>query len=739
MLVTLNVSKLLSPLPLAAWTFGSSGMLLWGFAALLPIVIHLWSRRRYQRVSWAAMDYLLSAVQKHARRIRLEQWLLLSLRVLILLLLALALADPMISWFARPGGASQGEPRRHFVLVIDGSFSMGAEQDGVTRFEVAKGVAEKWIRSARQGDGFTLVMMTNPPQIVIRAPAFDVEDVVRELKDLQLPHGMASLEATVTELEQLVEQVRRDQPRLEETVIGVFTDLGETTWKGVADRRLAERLEQLAKNSQFQVVDVGRPEIVNVAITRCQLKPDWITVRQEVPWEAEIRNYSKRAITGQRIDFWVDGQRVHQQSVDLEPGSQVTVGHRVRFQAPGEHQIEVRTDGDGLGIDNRRWTSVRVRKALEVLCVEGRAGAARYVDLSLNPTNTRQPQIRPEIVPESGLLERDLTRYAAVFLCNVGRFSSEEANVLYEYLQQAGTVVFFLGDQVQISDYNESLGADRGERRVLPVRLLETVATSVYRFDPLNYQHPIIAPFRGQVRSGLLTSPIARYIRVQPYTAKEQAAPKVALQFVNSDPAITEERIGRGHSVVFSTAASAQSIDSSTDPPVPWSDLGTWPSFLPLIQETLALAVRTQDQTRNVQVGQVLEISSHQAVQAARVEVINPQGESEHVAASSVENRVAWWYEGTSVSGMYEARFGSPVNQSQWFAVNVDTRESDLSRSDAGLLPASIDLANEAVETAAKIPETEAGFPVYRYLLACLLGLLFAESFYACYLGRATG
>ena len=93
MVIIASLNERLPSLPLAAWVFGSSGMLLWGLAALLPILIHLWSRRKYQHVSWAAMEYLLAAVQKHARRIRLEQWLLLSLRVLILLLLALALSD----------------------------------------------------------------------------------------------------------------------------------------------------------------------------------------------------------------------------------------------------------------------------------------------------------------------------------------------------------------------------------------------------------------------------------------------------------------------------------------------------------------------------------------------------------------------------------------------------------------------------------------------------------------------
>ena len=724
---------------LAMWTFGSSGMLLWGVAALLPIAIHLWSRRKYSRVSWAAMEYLLAAFQKQARRIRLEQWILLTLRVMILLLLALALADPIVSRLSAPTTGIPGEPRRHFVLVLDGSYSMGAKQDGVARFQSAKDVAGKWLRRARQGDGFTLVMMANPPQVVIRTPAFDVEDVLQEMKDLQLSHGRASLEGTLAELSQLVNQVRQEQPRLEETVIGFFTDMGETTWQAATDRRVVEQLNQLTETARLEVIDVGGENAVNTAITRCELDSDWITVRQEVPWEAEIQNFSSRALKGQPIEFWVDGQRIHQQRVDLEPNSQAVINYRVRFDRPGEHQVEVRTSGDALAIDNRRWVSVQVQETIEVLCVEGRPGAARYVELSLNPSNVRQAQVHAEVVSESGLLERELSRYAAVFLCNVGRFSLEEANVLYEYLQGAGTVIFFLGDLVEVGDYNEYLGSGRKVRRVLPVELLELAPTTTYRLDPLDYQHPIVAPFRGQVRSGLLTSPISRYIRAKPYTANQEAAPNVALRFFNSDPALVEEQIGRGHSIVFTTAASSQSKDLSQDPAVPWSDLGTWPSFLPLVQETLAMAVRAQERSRNVQVGQLLEIRQQAAGQLERVEVVNPRGESERLALNHADSRKVWWYEGTSLSGLYEARFGSPVNGSRWFAVNVDTRESDLTRSDITLLPDQIEVADGETEINSADFSASLGRPIYRYLLAGLLGLLLTESFYAFYVGRATG
>ena len=67
--------------------------LLWGgLAVMSPILIHLLSKRRFQVVAWAAMDFLLDADRQNRRRIRLEHLLLLLLRCLIILL-AVALVD----------------------------------------------------------------------------------------------------------------------------------------------------------------------------------------------------------------------------------------------------------------------------------------------------------------------------------------------------------------------------------------------------------------------------------------------------------------------------------------------------------------------------------------------------------------------------------------------------------------------------------------------------------------------
>src|SRR5438046_921768 len=113
---------------LAFWQFGSVGMLGWGLAAAVPVLIHLWARRKYRQERWAAMAFLLAAVRKNARRIQLEQWLLLTIRMLILLLFAVALADPH-SALPFPWASAQTVEPAHVVLVLDASYSMRYRAD----------------------------------------------------------------------------------------------------------------------------------------------------------------------------------------------------------------------------------------------------------------------------------------------------------------------------------------------------------------------------------------------------------------------------------------------------------------------------------------------------------------------------------------------------------------------------------------------------------------------------------
>jgi hypothetical protein len=325
-----------------------------------------------------------------------------------------------------------------------------------------------------------------------------------------------------------------------------------------------------------------------------------------------------------------------------------------------------------------------------------------------------------------------LNDFDAIFLCNVGRFSREEAAVLYDYVRRGGGLVITLGDQVQPTSYREQLGGKGDVGRVLPAELLDVAPDSEYFFDPLEYQHPVVAPFSGHERSGLLTTPVWRYYQTAPY---EDSAAETVLAFTSGDAAILEERIGRGRSILLTTAASTDSIDRSVNPPQPWTALAAWPSFPPLIQQMLSLAVQGRNQNLNALVGETIT-GGMPGMADLPVSIQLPNGDSERVMVQVDGETSRWDFGRTWFSGIYTATYGSPSGGSQSFAVNVDTQESDLQRFDPELLPSQIQQGFHFTDAPGPTPSTRPT-QYFRYILAAVLVLLLVESFLAWFFSRA--
>jgi len=714
--------------------FANAAMLLWGLAASVPIMIHLLSRRKYRQTAWAAMEFLLAAVRKNARRIRIEQLILLLVRVAILVLLAVALADPVFSLFASLGAALGTDGRTHYLLVLDVSYSMDYRTGDKSRLDRAKELAAQVVGDSRQGDGFTLVLMGDPPQVAISDPAFDPRDVADEIDSVRVRYVGANLPMTLAEIENVLQEVQRRQARLTAARVCFFTDLGRNTWEDAATPDCRSRIGRLGEKASLALFDVGQVDAPNVAVTAFELRDSVVTVGREATFEAEVQAYGTRERTGKRIVLLVDGRQVGAESIEVPSSGRATVSLTHAFDAAGEHQVEARLGDDALPIDNQRWLSVPVREAVEVLCVEGREGAARHLAYALEPSRASTPRVRPLVRLENALLEQDLSRFDCVVLCNVGRFSREEAVALYDYVNSGGGLLVTLGDQVQAESYNEQLGGGASGRRVLPARLERIAPVGNYSFAPQDYRHPIVAAFAGHERSGLLTTPVWKYVQVRAY---DSAAARVALAFDNGDPAIIEQRVGRGRAILLTTAVSPDCVDRATDPPTPWTALTTWPSFPPLVQELLAFAVRGRFDTRNVLVGEPLEGSLLGATPSAPLTVQTPIGETERVPLQHTGEISTWSFGGTAASGVYAVNFGPPLDEVQRFAVNVRTRESDLERLDPELLAGRFDPEFHADNADGQLPSTKPA-QYFRYFLGLVLVLLLTETALAWYFGNAS-
>ncbi|MEX0711865.1 MAG: BatA domain-containing protein [Pirellulales bacterium] len=714
-------------------------MLGWLVAAAAPLVIHLLSKRKHREAPWAAMQYLLAALQKNARRIRIEQWILLAVRTLIIVLLVLALAEPFLE---QAGLKFVSGQRAHKVLVLDASYSMAYKPADKTLFDRAKQLAARVVDKSSQGDGFTLVLLADPPRVVVGTPAFEPHDFLAEIEALRLPHAGADLPGTITKIEEILETARREHPRLKREEVIFITDLGRTAWRPDlgGPQALAEfrkRSQRLASAAHIVVADLGQPAAENLSLSSLRPLEPFATIGSEVTLEAEVRNHGRQGRSRQLLELYVDGRRAGEQHVDVEPGDSVTASFSYRFDRAGDHRIEVRLAGDLLDIDNHRWLSLPVVEHLRVLCVNGKPeggafqGATDYLAVALaprGPTDDRAP-VRPEVVPESALVELDLAQYDCVFLANIGQFTPNEARLLRSYVSGGGGLVIFLGDQVEAASYNERLGRIDQPEGLLPALVGDRVARDEPALlDPLGYAHPLAAAFQANQRAGLLTTPVYQYFKL---SLADESPAKVALALDSGDPAIVEAPLGRGRSILVATSA-----DTS------WTTMPVWPSYLPIVRELLVLAVRGQLDQRNLRVAESLSGSLRVVESGVAGQVRIPSGEQLPLRRATRGNASRWSFADTLESGFYVAEFGDPLRRSEAYAVNVDTAESDLARLDLDELRSEVwpgvafepfDGRDSADESLAPVVRREG---LHHFLLSAVLALLFVESTLACWFGR---
>lgn len=709
------------------WSLGSTPLLAWGAAALIPLAIHLWSRRRYAETSWAAMQFLLAAMQRHSRRLRLEQWILLAIRMAAILLFSLALADPIWSWTRVPAGAAPRDPT-HFVFVVDTSFSMAYQEGDQTWLGRAQDRMRRIVEQSSDGDAFSLLVMQRPPRMVASEVVFERDAFLQQVEQLKIAHTDADLSATLALLRETLDRSRRRYPRLKRQRVQWFTDLGRNTWGNVASGPDRTSLERIVADTECFVEELGAVRRTNMAITGLSSSTPVATPGNATTLTAEVQGFELSKPTTTQVEFLVNGRVVHSQDVELTGGGPTVVTYRHTWDSVGDQVVSARIGRDSLPLDNERWWVQSVRGERSVLCVEGEPDAAKFVSLALRPEPSRRAPIDVVVVGDGELLVRNLQDFDAIFLCNVGQFTEPERDALWKFAASGGGVVVTAGDLVQAAEYNRVLGT--GPRAILPGAVGE-VKRGEWFFDPLRYRHPLVAPFRGRERAGLLTVPTWRYMAFQP---RREAV--TALAFGDNSPAVVESRVGRGYCLWVGTALSTSSVDREEAAVTPWSALPAWPSFPPLVHGLLQAAVRGRGEERTVEVGSPLEIAL--PTTATNSSVLRPDQQREPLTLAEADDQRLHAEYSTSEMGIYRVEWGAnepPVTPASLvFAANGTPSESDLSRISREELPEPLrddvfDAGNGPRHAAAD--ETQSWFraPLVAVILLLLLEQLSAVAF----------
>lgn len=454
--------------PYLMLSFFLNPLILLGLAGIaLPVAAHLLSRRKFDVVQWGAMQFL-DVSRKTRRKMKLEELLLLLVRIGAIALIVFALARPWISSGFLTGYQSAGS--RDIVLVIDGSNSM-SRSDGMTSLhERAKRRAIDFLDTLQPGDTASVIDARDKAIRVVGSPLQDLEAVAAAIDAIPEAAGAGHLQEACEDAVGILGRCSNGNRE-----IIVLTDRQRVGWNVSSDaswKRFDDVLDFPSVKPKVWVVDVSRSTSDasrNVAVGRLNLSRDLSVPDFPIQLEVILRNTGSTKVSVP-VSVLVDGQRLSamESSVEIDPNSEVTFSRAVQLTNRGSHLItvEAKLAGDVIPADDSASAALRIETAIPVLMIESssvlRASsqASFFARLALTASENDSPWVIAKVVKANDVTGQMLKTSAAFVLANVDDMADSTMEVLKAEVANGKGLIVALGSrttpEVFDSIYRES-------------------------------------------------------------------------------------------------------------------------------------------------------------------------------------------------------------------------------------------------------------------------------------------
>ncbi len=546
----------------------------------VPLIIHLLNRHRHKKRPWAAMDFLLRAYQKQRNRLRNENLLLLLLRCLLPIVLALAVARPVLQ---SAGALVTGGGTLHHVVIVDGSYSMGAQVDGApSPFERARAMIgrllDRFEQNTARSDKVTLVLAGVRPRFLVRGD-LDLAAARNQWFVLQRPEDAAG------DLGDALFQVADalDEGGDPEAQVYVFTDLqarslGKSTAQDqppeaeLADtvRDAVERLQKRT-GTQLHWIDCGPfaesrvgGAADNVQVTDLRLEQPIAIARTPTAIVATLRNRGQ-STANVEVTLDIDGGEPMRKVVAVPPGAEGEADFQVAFRELGRRRVRASLTADALTADDERFLSVPVRDRIRVLFVDGAADedplrSYGYLwEAFLDPDPAALPTFAVQTVDTLALLgERAVPKdHDITVLADVDRLNQRATQALLDALAAGKGVFVMFGERTDPESYNLHLhAAGEGPQPFRLERALGGAAGTATLRTPtlLRPEHPLFAEFDEPIyREILQQTPVWRWYGVAADSMRKEATVLAALTDAAQSPLLVTRDFGEGKALFLTS------------------------------------------------------------------------------------------------------------------------------------------------------------------------------------------
>jgi len=674
----LNLPPILAIGFMAPWIMGAAAG-----ATSVPIIIHLLNKRRFKIMFWAAMDFLLAAQRRNARRLQFQRWLLLLLRITALLVLGAAIAQ-MFLGCERIGGLL-GEDRVMIVL-IDDSYSMGytdpAAKTKDSHLDQAKKLVIDWMQTLQSSDRVAIVRTSTGAAPVMDKPTPD-KNVLRQLiQAMPVSDGGTDIGTALGKAATIAQEARKTGANCQVLLV---TDL---SYSSIAYGRpegphvkeqLQKAADELRKIASLRVADVGADDQANKGITTLKTKRPVVVANSSTKLIVGVTNGTKLEQANLEVSVLVDGVAAGKEKLPrIAPGEEIRRELEVRFKTKGRHVVEARLDPDLLAADDVRRIIVDAEEQAPVLIIDGDPGDKNFgttnlqVALGWTAANKADEEFGPVTKTELDLPQENLDPYDAVILSDIGDLAPKTAEHLKAYAEAGGLVVLFPGPRMSPDAINKSLG--EGGVKLLPASVIQLVKPELadqsgVLFDQ-KFDHPFLdllaAGIKKQEKTGLESVRTMQYFKL---SLPVDGASEVVLRFqsvdrpgAEGDPAVVTRKIGKGRVVMFASSAGQG-----------WTTFPFFPGYKEFVQEVMFHAISRGSERYTLNLNDQIYLPREEA-DPGMWDGPRNQKVAVEVTVDDKEHKSRLTSGPLTMAGLYSP----PGAKTPMIAVNVDDNEADI-------------------------------------------------------------
>ncbi|MCQ2269937.1 MAG: BatA domain-containing protein [Bacteroidales bacterium] len=653
-------------------------------AVLIPIIIHLFNFRKYKTVYFSNVKMLEDVLLKTKKESRLQQYIVLALRVLAIAALAIAFAQPFI-----PKNNLSSHKGNVVTIFVDNSFSMDANsKDGTLLYDAVE-AAKNVVNAFSYADDFVLTTQDFSSK---ESHILNKDEILSMLDDIQ-PSAQSHTMAEIVAFAQNTASYSHKSNHINYFI----SDFQKNTFDAAA-------LKRDSLNRNFLIpIEVRHTD--NVSIDSCWFLTPVFNVGQSVTLTVRIHNYGTTDVNKLPLKLYVNDEQKALAAVDVKAESYADYQMNYTITGDGVQCGVVRIEDSPIIFDDELFFVYTVASANNIIVVnakENRYLKAMYgMDSLFVYQEMNEKQVNYSQFKTCNLLVLD----------QLQRISSGMASEVEKYVNAGGTLLFFPAEEMDesVNGFLAQLGVGQyGKLAQTKMKVGKVNLESVY--------------FSGAIQSSSerMTMPtLTQYFPIAS-TAGTTAMEEV-MSLENGSPFLTSYPCGQGRVLLCAVPLNDAFGDAQRNAIV----------FVPL--HNAAIMNVKQGRLYNVMGRDEQASVPNQSTSGEKVFSLKSQDKSMDFIPEQrpLGNEIMLYFHSQiTKSGIYDV-FLDDVKITS-LAFNFNRNESDLDYYDSGDLK---DLAGDEVQVldaqtkdlSKNIADSFNGIPLWRYFVLFALLCIIAE------------